>query len=74
VKRGSSSSAAVAGGLVGALLFAAFGDFQCKDCGKIPKSEFPEDVRSQMTRGSVMMVVIAFIVLALVICALAFLK
>ena len=74
VQRGSSAAAGVAGGAVGALLYGAFGPFQCKKCGSIPKSEFPEDVRSQMTRGSIGMVVIAVIVLVAAIVLIAMLQ
>ena len=59
VQRGSSRTAGVAGGLVGMLLFAAFSSFQCPQCGPIQKSEFPPDVRAQMTAGSLAMVGVA---------------
>jgi hypothetical protein len=59
VQRGSNAAAGAAGGAVGALLAAAFGSFQCKKCGPIPKREFPDDVRRQMTMGSLIMVLIA---------------
>jgi hypothetical protein len=55
------------GGAVGALLFAAFGGFQCKQCGSIPKREFPEDVQRQMTLGSVAMVGGAVLLIIIVI-------
>lgn len=54
-------------GLVGMLIGMATAGFECASCGKIEKSEFPPDVRSQMGRGSVMMVVGALFVLAAVI-------
>jgi DNA-directed RNA polymerase subunit RPC12/RpoP len=59
VERISNSTAAVAGGAVGALLASAFGSFQCKKCGKIAKREFPPDVQQKMTMGSIAIVGIA---------------
>ncbi len=49
-------------GLVGALFYAAFGACQCKKCGKISRSEFPEEDRSKIAFGSVVMVVIAILI------------
>ena len=63
VARGSSRVAGAAGGLVGALLASAFGGFHCKQCGKIPSSEFAPDVRSKMRNGSIIMILIAVAVL-----------
>jgi hypothetical protein len=71
VERGTSTTAGVAGGAVGALLYSAFGSFQCKKCGAIPKHEFPTDVQGQMTRGSVTMVAIAVVLIIAVIVLLA---
>lgn len=62
VQRGYSSGAQMTAGLVGALFYAAFGAFQCKKCGKIPRSEFPGEDRSKMALGSVIMVVIAILI------------
>jgi hypothetical protein len=70
VQRGTSTTAGIAGGAIGALLYSAFGSFQCKQCGPIPRSEFPSEVRRQMTMGSVGIVVGA---LALLIALLAIL-
>ena len=72
VQRGSSTSAAIAGGALGALLYAAFGSFQCKKCGPIPQSEFPPEVRAQMLRGSIALIVggVALLVVAIVVIAL----
>lgn len=56
VQRGSSTAARVAGGVVGMLVFAAFSSFQCPQCGPIAKSEFPPEVRREMTVGSLAMV------------------
>lgn len=73
---GRSSHGAVAGqfGLVGALVGMAFSGFECAKCGKIEKSEFPPDVRSQMARGSTMLVaggVVVFVVAIAVLVALS---
>jgi hypothetical protein len=34
--------------MVGLKLVAAFGPYRCQKCGKIPKREFPPEVRSKM--------------------------
>jgi hypothetical protein len=34
----------------------AVAGFQCVKCGEIPKNEFSPDVRSQMSRGSTLLV------------------
>jgi len=60
----------MAGGLVGALFYAAFGAFQCKKCGKIPGSEFPPEDRSKMRIGSLMLVGGAILLFAAVIAIL----
>lgn len=70
VARASNSMIAGAFGLIGALITAAFGDLACKKCGKIPKGEFPPDVQSQMTRGSITLVVSAVLVFVVAIVAL----
>jgi len=67
VQRGANAAAGVAGGAVGALLYAAFGSFQCKKCGPIPKREFPPEVRQQMTLGSVGLIVGAIVLIVVVI-------
>lgn len=74
VQRGSSTAAGVAGGLVGALLVAAFGSFQCKQCGKIAPDEFSPEVRSKMRIGSITMVIVAVVLLVAVIALLVVLK
>lgn len=56
VQRNSSKGAQIAGGLIGALLVAAFGDFQCARCGKIPAQEFPTEVRVKMRQNSALMI------------------
>jgi predicted RNA-binding Zn-ribbon protein involved in translation (DUF1610 family) len=67
VQRGANAAAGVAGGAVGALLFAAFGSFQCKKCGTIPKREFPPEVQQQMTLGSVGLIVGAIVLVVVVL-------
>ena len=32
--------------LVGSFYYAVFGGFECEDCGKIPRREFPNEVRA----------------------------
>ena len=74
VSRGSSSTAQMAGGIVGALLAAAFGSFACKKCGKIPRNEFPDEVRNRMLLGSLGFVVGAVVLFVVVIGVLAALR
>jgi hypothetical protein len=74
LQRGSSTTAGAVGGLVGALIYAAFGAFQCKGCGPIPRSEFPPEVRSRMTLGSLSLIGVAVALLAAVIYLLAILQ
>jgi hypothetical protein len=71
VQRGTSRMAGM-GGAVGALLYSAFGSFQCKKCGTIPKSEFPHEVRTRMALGSLTMVLVAILLLAALITLLVF--
>lgn len=49
VKRGFSRSAHITGGIVGSILYAAFGGFECIKCGRIERNEFSEEVRQKMT-------------------------
>ena len=70
-ERGTSSAAGHAGGVVGMLLYAAFAGFNCGKCGKLERSAFPDEVRSQMTRNSAMLGVGALVLLAAVIALLA---
>jgi len=74
VQHGSHSSAALAVGLIGSLLMAAFGAFECKKCGKIPQSEFPPEVRSKIMMGSVGMAVGAVVLVIVLFVVLAALK
>lgn len=67
VQRGYSSKAQIGAGLIGALFYAAFGSFVCKQCGKIKRSEFPPEIRRKMVLGSVAMVAGAILILAVVL-------
>jgi len=67
VERSSSSGAAVVGGLVGSLIYSAFGAFECPSCGKIPRKEFPPEARRKMVLSSVLMVVGAIVLLIVVL-------
>ena len=59
VSRGYSGSAQMTAGLVGALFYAAFGAFQCKNCGKIARAEFPREVQTKMAMGTLLLAVAA---------------
>lgn len=74
VNRGGSAIAGAAGGAVGALLFSAFGRFQCKKCGAITKREFPPDVQRKMALGSVAIVAIAVVLFVAAIAVLIFVQ
>jgi hypothetical protein len=67
VQRGSSTTAGMAGGLVGSLLYAAFGSFRCQKCGPIATKEFPTEVRQKMAIGSLAMIGGAILILGLVV-------
>ena len=67
VQRKSSAVAGATGGVVGALLGSAFGGFECESCGKIPRKEFPPEVRQKMMLNSVLMVVGAIVLFVVVI-------
>ena len=69
VSRGYSTTAQIAGGLVGALFVAAFGSFGCKKCGKIPRSEFPPDIKQRMMLGSLGLIAGAVVLFVVVIVA-----
>jgi hypothetical protein len=66
VKRGSSTTAGAIGGALGALVYAAFGNFQCGSCGPIAKLEFSKEDQNRMVLGSVGLVALAIAVLVLV--------
>ena len=57
VRRGGNGR----GGLIGMLIIAAFGKFNCEKCGKIPTKEFPDEVRGKMRMNSMIMVIGAII-------------
>jgi hypothetical protein len=56
-------------GLVSALLHFAFGSFQCENCGTIPLSEFPAEIRSRVILASALLVVSAIAVVVVSISA-----
>jgi hypothetical protein len=70
VKRADGGAVSKQFGLVGALIGMAAAGFECTKCGPIAKNEFPPDVRSEMARGSITMVVIALVVFGGVIALL----
>jgi hypothetical protein len=70
VQRAHSTGAQIAGGVVGAMIYAAFGSFSCKKCGKIARSEFPPEDQSKMTTNSVFMVIGAVVVFIAVVAIL----
>ena len=74
VQRGSSKTAGVAAGLVGQMIFAAFGSFQCRNCGPIAMDEFPTHVQNRMTLGSIVLVITATALFAGVIMLLITLR
>lgn len=74
VQRGTSTTAGVAGGAIGALLYSAFGSFQCKKCGPIARSEFPEDVRKHMMLGTIGILAIIFVLLVVLVVVLVALR
>ncbi len=71
VSRGTSRGVTAAAGLVGALFYMAFGAFRCPKCGKIPRSEFSSDDRAKMTRGTLILIVVAVALAVGVIALLA---
>ena len=46
----------MAAGLVGALFYAAFGAFECKKCGKVPRREFSSNVQIKMAMGTLLLI------------------
>lgn len=67
VSRQTSTAGRAMGGIAGLLIGMAIGGFSCGACGAIPKSEFPEDVQSQMTMGSVGLVGGAIVLIVVVV-------
>jgi hypothetical protein len=74
VQRKSSTAAGAAGGLVGALLFAAFAGLECGSCGKISTRDFPGDVRRKIRMRTVAMVVGALVISVVAVIVLVALK
>ena len=73
VQRGHSSTAQMSAGLVGAMFYAAFGAFSCKQCGKIARAEFPAEDRNKMLFGSLALVggaILLFVFVILLLVAL----
>ena len=71
VKRKGSAVAGATGGLVGALLGSAFGGFECENCGKIPRKEFPPEVRQKMMLNSLLMIAGAIVLFVVVVILIA---
>jgi hypothetical protein len=42
---------------------AAFGSFQCKQCGSIPRGEFAPEIRQKMTLGTLALVACAAVLI-----------
>ncbi|MGV3605286.1 MAG: hypothetical protein ACO1RA_02690 [Planctomycetaceae bacterium] len=74
VERTASTVGAATFGLVGALIASAFGPLKCKQCGTVSKSEFPPDVQSQMTRGTIGLIATAVLVLVVALVAIAYIN
>ncbi len=73
VQRGGHAPGYV-GGIVGALIAAAFGGFTCQKCGPIPRSEFPVEAQQKMTTGTVLLVFGAITVLIVTITLIVWLS
>lgn len=71
VSRAYSTTAQMAGGLVAAMFYAAFGALQCKSCGKIPRSEFPREVQTRLTLTTAALIVGAVVLLVVCIALLS---
>ena len=67
VKRGRSNVAQIGGGVVGAMVYAAFESFQCEKCGKIARKEFSIADQDRMMRGSIALAVGALVLLGFVV-------
>lgn len=67
VKRSYNRTAQVAGGLLGVLIYSAFGPFNCPKCGKIKQDEFPEETRSKIKSGNMIRGIIALAIIFLLI-------
>jgi hypothetical protein len=71
VSRSYSSTAQMTAGLVGALFYSAFGSLQCKQCGKIPRGEFPSEVQGKLMAQTAAMVIGAIALLIVCIALLS---
>jgi len=67
VERATSVSVSVAGGALGSLIYGAFAPLRCKQCGPISKQEFPPQVQREINQNSVLMILGAVVLLAVVI-------
>ena len=67
IQRSHSRGVQATTGLVGALLYGAFGPLECQKCGKIPRIEFPHEDRIKMHQRSFLMVLGAIGLAGLVI-------
>lgn len=56
-------------GLIGALIGMAFASYECEKCGAIARSEFPPELRAQMTKETVIALVGALVVIGIIIAA-----
>lgn len=74
VQRKSNALAQSLGGLVGAMMAAAFGSFECRNCGILKSREFPPEVRSKMRTASAGMIVGALVIVVVVLAVLAYVK
>jgi len=59
------------GDSVSSLLYLAAGSFQCENCGTIPLSEFPEEVRRKARLSSALLILGAIGII--IACLLSFL-
>ena len=66
VKRGPSGVVRV-GGVVGSLFNASLGSLRCAKCGKIKRSEFPQEAQRKMTRGTLLLLIPAVLLLLVVL-------
>ncbi len=63
----ASHKAAMHFGAVGAMISMAFGEFDCKRCGSIAKTEFDPARRKKMLIGSITLVLSALGITALLV-------
>ena len=67
VSRSTRSGCLFGGGLVGAMLSAAFSPMECRNCGQIPTHEFHPSDRMSMRMGAFALVFGSIILLVVVI-------